>query len=209
MDDTSSPKSMPWQPRILIPSAVALIAIWTAVFAVRGYTDEYVSTPEKVIALINAAPWRTGNPQADRSTRQAHLDLVAESAAKLTFAQRTRLREEHQEDIAFFYMELTEPERQWMAQKTVEPFYQTVLKAFNAMTKEDRLRIITNTRQQMKRDGRDIGGLERIVKDDPDFWDRMAEEGIATTYEKATPEQRLMMGPLMEELQRRVQGLRR
>jgi DNA invertase Pin-like site-specific DNA recombinase len=106
-------------------------------------------------------------------------------------------------------MELTDPERQWMAQKTVEPFYQTVLKAFNAMTKEDRRRIITSTRQQMKRDGRDIGGLERVVQEDPEFWDRMAEEGIGSTYESASPEQRLMMGPLMEELQRRVQGLRR
>lgn len=200
---------MPWQPRILIPSVIALIAIWCGVFAVRGYTDEYVSTPEKVMELMNAAPWRNGNANADRSTRQAHLDRVAESAAKLTFSQRTRLREEHQEDIAFFYMELTETERQWMVQKTVEPFYLTVLKSFNVMTKEDRLRILTSTRRQMKQDGRDIGGLERVVKDDPDFWDRMAEEGIATTYEKATPEQRLMMGPLMEELQRRVQGIRR
>lgn len=200
---------MPWQPRILIPSAIALVAIWIGVFAVRAYTDDFVSTPEKVMELINTAPWRTGNLNADRSTRQAHLDRVAESAAKLTFSQRTRLREEFSEDIAFFYMELTEPERQWMAQKTVEPFYQTVLKAFNAMTKEERRSIITKTRQQMKRDGRDIGGLERVVQEDPQFWDRMAEEGIGSTYENATPEQRLMMGPLMEELQRRVQGIRR
>lgn len=200
---------MPWQPRILIPTVLALIAIWCGVFLVRAYTDEYVSTPEKVMELINAAPWRTKGAKVDSGTRQQHLDKVAEAAAKLTFSQRSQLREENQEDIAFFYMELTDSERQWMAQKTVEPFYQTVLKAFNAMTKEDRRKIITSTRQQMKRDGRDIGTLEKVVQEDPQFWDRMAEEGIGSTYEKATPEQKLLLGPLMEELQRRVQGIRR
>lgn len=200
---------MPWQPRILIPTVLALIAIWSGVFLVRAYTDEYVSTPEKVMELINSAPWRKSSNKVDSGTRQQHLDKVAEAAAKLTFSQRTRLREENQEDIAFFYVELTDSERQWMAQKTVEPFYQTVLKAFNAMTKEDRRKIITSTRQQMKRDGRDIGTLEKVVQEDPQFWDRMAEEGIGSTYERATPEQKLMMGPLMEELQRRVQGIRR
>jgi hypothetical protein len=134
---------------------------------------------------------------------------AADAAAKLTFYQRNKLREENQEDIALFYLDLTDAERQWMAEKTVEPFYKTVLKAFNAMSVDERKKIITGTRQQMRKDGKDIGGLERAAQADPKFWDRMAEEGIGTTYEKASSEEKLMLGPLMEELQRRVQGLRR
>jgi len=196
------------QPRILIWSSLALAVIWAGVAIVRSYTEDYVSSPEKVMELINASPWKS-NPKADTVTRRAHLEKIADSAAKLTFSERAALREEHQEDIGFFYMELTEPERQWMAQKTVEPFYQTVLKAFNAMPVEDRRKIINNTRQQMRKDGRDIGALERMSATDPKFWDRMAEEGIAGTYESASAEQKLMLAPLLEELQRRVQSLKR
>ncbi len=197
------------QPRILIPTILALLAIWGGVSIVRSMTDAYVSSPEKVMELMDTAPWRAKGAKVDAGTRQQHLDKVANSAAMLTFAQRTALRDEHQEDIAMFYLDLTDSERQWMAQKTVEPFYKIVLKAFNTMPVEERRKIINGTRQQMKRDGRDIGGLERLVQDDPKFWDRMAEEGIGTTYEKATPEHKLLLGPLLEELQRRVQGFRR
>ena len=197
------------QPRILIPMVIALIAIWSGVFFVRSMTDEYVSSPEKVMELIESAPWRVKGAKVDSGTRRQHLEKVADSAAKLTFSQRNALRDEHQEDIAFFYMDLTDAERQWMAEKTVEPFYKTVLKAFNAMTVDDRRKMINNTRQQMRRDGRDIGALEKRLQQDPKFWDRMAEEGIGKTYESATAEEKLMLGPLLEELQRRVQGLRR
>ena len=197
------------QPRILIPTVIALITIWAGVFFVRSMTDQYVSSPEKVMELIDNAPWRAKGAKVDASARRQHLEKIADSAAKLTFAQRTALRDEHQEDIAFFYMDLTDAERQWMAEKTVEPFYKTVLKAFNAMTVDDRRKMINTTRQQMRRDGRDIGALEKRVQQDPKFWDRIAEEGIANTYEQATPEEKLMLGPLLEELQRRVQGIKR
>lgn len=197
------------QARIWISTFIALVLIWAGVALVRAYTDGYVSSPEKVMALIEAAPWREKGAKVDGATRRQHLEKVAESAAKLTFGQRTTLRDEHQEDLAFFYMDLTDAERQWMAEKTVEPFYKTVLKAFNAMSVEERRKMVTNTRVQMRKDGRDIGGLERVTQADPKFWDRIAEEGIATTYEKASSEQKLMLGPLLEELQRRVQGIRR
>jgi hypothetical protein len=197
------------QARILISSGIALTLIWSGVAAVRAYTDAYVSSPEKVMALIEAAPWRVKGSKPSAGDRQQFLDQVADSAAKLTFYQRTKLRDDHQEDIAFFYMELTDSERQWMAEKTVEPFYKTVLKAFNAMPVDERRKIINGTRMQMRKDGRDIGGLERMAQRDPEFWERMATEGISTTYESASSEEKLILGPLLEELQRRVQGLRR
>jgi hypothetical protein len=197
------------QLRILIPTFLALAVIWAGVTAVLAWTDDYVSTPEKVMELMDAAPWRKDGSKVDSGTRRQHLERVANSAAKLSFYQRVKLREDHQEDLALFYLDLTDAERQWMAEKTVEPFFKVVLKAFNAMSVEERRKIITSTRAQMRKDGRDIGALERITQADPKFWDRMAEEGIGSTYEKASAEEKLILGPLMEELQRRVQGLRR
>jgi hypothetical protein len=169
-------------------------------------TSDYVSSPEKVIELIKASPWRSAGNKPDQPTRQQHLEKVAEAASLLTPEQRNELRTEGDTEIALFYMDLTEAEQQWFAQKTVEPFYQVVLKSFNAMNAEERRKIINGARQQMKREGKDVSELERK---DPQIWQRLGNEGFSTSYEKADPATKLLMGPLLEELQRRVQFMRR
>jgi hypothetical protein len=191
---------------IWIPTAIALALIWSGVAAVMHMTDDYVATPEQVIELIKASPWRVSGAKPDQATRRQHLEKIANRAALLSSEQRNEMRSEGGEEIALFYMDLTKEEQQWFAQKTVEPFYEIVLKSFNAMSQDERRKMINTTRAQLKKDGKDMSALEQT---DPELWERMAKEGISSSYEKADSATKLMMGPLLEEMQRRVQFLRR
>jgi HD-GYP domain-containing protein (c-di-GMP phosphodiesterase class II) len=191
---------------IWIPAFIVIALVWGGVAFVMRMTEDYVSDPDEVLALIQESPWRKDGAKVDTATRKQHLEKVATAASLLTSDQRNELRAEHSEDIALFYMDLSKDEQQWFAQKTVEPFYAVVLKAFNAMSEEERRKLIGSARQQMRREGRDTSELEKIQ---PDLWEKLAKEGVSSSYEKADSATRLMMGPLLEELQRRVQFMRR
>jgi hypothetical protein len=191
---------------IWVPTALILLAIWAAVGTVMRLTDAYVSTPEQILELIKASPWRKTGARPDPATRRQHLEKIASAAALLTPEQRDEMRSEGEAEMALLYMDLTEEEQQWFAQKTVEPFYQIVLKAFNSMSEEERRKILASTRQAMKREGKDTSELEQR---DPKLWERLAKEGFSTSYDQADSTTKLMMGPLLEELQRRVQFMRR
>ena len=191
---------------IWLPALFCIALLWSGVAAVMQLTEDYVSSPEKVVELLQTAPWRKPGSQPDAPSRRAYLEKIAQSAGLMSAEQRDELRADHGEELALFYLDLSPEEQQWFAQKTVEPFYQAVWKAFNAISPDERRKIISSARQRMKRSGKDLSELEQA---DPQIWERLAQDGLGSSYDKADARTKLLMGPLLEELQRSVQFMRR
>ena len=61
---------------------------WTAVAVVMWSTEDQVSDPEKVMGLMQGAPWQE-NPNLNDNLRSAYLERVVTSQNLLDFSQRS------------------------------------------------------------------------------------------------------------------------
>ena len=197
------------RPSILIPLAIALLGIWSLVGLVMHSTEEYISTPEKVMAMITNPPWAHGKKPTS-GERQAFLDRLVKFYNLLDLEQRRQLRDEDTKgDGMLFIADLTEPERKSYMKAIMEAQFQPLMKAWTNLSKDDRRKFIANSRGDMRKNGRDTGSLDALSAEDEKAFDKIIEGSIADYYEKGDEKRKMNMGPLMEELQMRVQGQRR
>ena len=104
---------------ILIPAAIALAVIWIAVGVVLHVTEPYVVTPEKILALVQQAPWK-GGKKPGTAERKAFLEKVVEQITRLDLEQARRMRDDGQAATEDFFMDLTDGEQKWFVAQTVE-----------------------------------------------------------------------------------------
>ncbi len=196
------------RPSILIPTFVALAIIWSGVAVVMQVTDPYIVTPEKVLALVNNAPWKGGKkPRPDE--RKAFLQKVADCVNKLDFEGQRRMREEGRNATEDFAFDLTEEERKWFVSQTVEKQFQQVMKTFKAMSVEERKKMLNLSRADMRRNNRDVESLDGLIKEDEKAFEIMTEQGIGEYYQKGNDKRKVLLAPLLGELQARMLGGRR
>lgn len=197
------------RPGILIPLALALIAIWSVVGIVMHATDDQVSSPEKVMAMITNPPWTHGKKPSP-AERAAFLDKLVKFYALLDLNQRAQLREDDTKgDMMLFLLDLTEAERKSYLKAIIEAQMQPLMKAWSNLSKDDRRKFLINSRNDMRKKGRDTGSLDALSTDDDKMFDKLIEGSIADYYNKADDVKKMNLGPLMEELQIRVQGRHR
>ena len=196
------------RPSILIPTFVALAIIWSGVAVVMQVTDKYIVTPEKVMALVNDAPWKGGKkPRPD--VRKAFLQKVADSVNKLDFEGQRRMREDGRNATEDFFFDLTEEERKWFVSQTVEKQFQQVMKTFKAMSLEERKKMLNISRADMRKNGRDVESLDGLIKENEKAFEIMTEQGIGDYYSQGSDKRKLQLAPLLSELQSRMLGGRR
>lgn len=183
----------------------SLVLIWTAVAAVMRATERHTSTPEKVHALMAAAPWLDGPPVGDESRRK-HLDNVIANVNRLDFDQRRTMREEGREIGQRFFDSLTKEERARFLEETVEQHFKSVMKAFNQMPREERRKLVRQALNDMQREQPDGRNLERLKADDERVFEAVVEKGLAAYYEDASAETKMDLAPLMEQMQQRLRG---
>ncbi len=194
---------------IVIPTAIALAAIWGGVAIVMSMTDEYISSPEKVAQMVKNAPWH-GGKKPSSAERKAYLDELARFYSMLDFDQRRRLREDDTKgDTMLFMAELTEEERKSYLSKILEAQFQPLLKAWPNINKEERRKMLGISRSEMRKQGRDNGSLDRLQEDDEQVFQKLIDDGITNYYQNGNDERKMNLAPLMEELQARMQGVRR
>lgn len=183
----------------------SLVLIWAGVAAVLRATERHTSTPEKVNALMAAAPWLEGPPLAD-DARKKYLDDVIANVNRLDFDQRRSMREEGRDVGQRFFDSLTREERARFLEETIEQHFKSVMKAFNQMPREERQRLVRQSMADMNRDRPDGRNMERLKRDDEQVFEKVVEKGLGAYYEDASAETKLDLAPLMEQMQQRLRG---
>ncbi|WP_009965024.1 hypothetical protein [Verrucomicrobium spinosum] len=194
--------------RALLVTLLALVAIWGAVAAVMNATDKHTSTPEKVLNLMAGAPWlQEGASDLSEAERRKQMDATIAQMNLLDFDQRRQMREDGQDVSDRYFQSLNKEEKSYFLQQTVEQHFKSVMKAFNAMSPEDRRKAVERARADMKRNQGDQRGMERMQKEDAQAFEKMVEKGMGAYYEEASAETKMDLAPLLEEMQQRLRSM--
>lgn len=194
--------------RIWMTAAIALIAIWTVVAIFMQQTDDLVSWPGKVQDLVEQAPWLAGEKTSDEK-RRGYLAQVIMNYQRLDIGQRKSLREDAQESLDKFFASLTEEEQKEYVNRTIEPLFEIIDRGLKVMPAEDRKRMVGRMRGDMKSlRGNDPDG-DRLAEQDRKFMDELVAEDPMLFLREASVKQKIELAPVLEDMQGRVQGLRR
>ncbi len=194
--------------RIWMTAALALIAIWTVVAVVMHQTDDLVSWPGKVQDLVEQAPWLSGE-KTSHEKRRSYLAQVIMNYQRLDIGQRKSLREDAQESLDKFFASLTEEEQKEYVNRTIEPLFEIIDRGLKVMPAEDRKRMVGRMRGDMKSlRGNDPDG-DRLAEQDRKFMDELVAEDPMLFLREASVKQKIELAPVLEDMQGRVQGLRR
>ena len=198
---------MPRQ-RIWITTALLLTAIWAGVAVIMHETDDLVSWPGKVQELVEQAPWLSGEKVAEEK-RRTYLAQVIMNYQRLDGGQRKSLREDAQEPLDKFFASLTEEEQKEYVNRTIEPLFEIIDRGLKVMPVEDRKRLIGRMRGDLKSlRGNDSEG-DRLAEQDRKFMEELMADDPLLFLRQASVKQKLELAPVLEDMQGRVQGLRR
>ncbi len=198
---------MPRQ-RIWLTAAVLLAIVWSIVAVVMHETDDLVSWPGKVLALVEEAPWLKGGTLGDEQRRQ-YLAQVIANYLRLDANQRRSLREDDQAVLDKFFASLSDAEKKEYVDRTIEPLFEVIDKALKVMPEEERKRIVGRFKGDVKGiSGNDKQGSPAAQKD-REFMESMMAEDPMMFLREAPLKTKLQLAPLLEDMQSRVQGMRR
>lgn len=198
---------MPRQ-RIWITTALLLTVIWAGVAVIMHETDDLVSWPGKVQELVEQAPWLSGEKVAEEK-RRTYLAQVIMNYQRLDVGQRKSLREDAQEPLDKFFASLTEEEQKEYVNRTIEPLFEIIDRGLKVMPVEDRKRLIGRMRGDLKSlRGNDSEG-DRLAEQDRKFMEELMADDPLLFLRQASVKQKLELAPVLEDMQGRVQGLRR
>jgi hypothetical protein len=195
---------------------IFLACTWAAVAVVMWLTEDQISDPEKVLGLMQAAPWEK-NPNLNDSLRSAYLERVITSQNLLDFSQRRDLREEGETTVREFFDSLSEPEQHRYADGTVEHHLKKVINILDQMSPETRKGITARLRRETGGRGDKPKNVDDKSQTDPakpsgsveGEFDDMIGFGLEMQYRDAKPAKKLEMAQMLENMQAFLQGFRR
>lgn len=186
---------------IWIRGLLAVIAIWLlAIFVFRAVGSMEPSAED-------LRDWLGAQAYAGLSTgeRRIFVESYAERLNRLSLEERRALRRYPEFEKSF--REMTEDERVYFVEATLPRGIEQLIQAFNEMDKETRTRTIERAMQDLS-EAEDAAFEQPGQSMDDGAARRIVENGLQIYYEEASPDARLQLAPLMEQLQRRMQKLR-
>lgn len=195
---------------------IFLVGTWTVVGMVMWWTEDQVSHPEKVLTLMQAAPW-VQNPNLNDGLRSAYLERVIANQNLLDFSQRRQIREEGEATLQAFFDSLSAQEQARYADGTVEHHLKKVVNILEAMSPETRKSITARLRRETggrgekaktKEDKTPTGPAPSAGSVEGEF-DDMIGFGLEMQFRDATPAKKLEMAQMLENMQAFLQGFRR
>lgn len=194
--------------RIWIIAGLLLAAIWTGVAIVMHQTDDLVSWPGKVQARLEQAPWLHGEKPTEEA-RRSYLAVLIRDYQRLDNAQRKSLREDAQESLDKFFASLTDEEKKTYVDRTIEPLFETIEKGLKVMPAEERKRLIGRMRGDLKNLRGSNAEGDRLAEQDRKFMEDLMADDPMLFLRGASTTQKLELAPVLEDMQSRVQGLKR
>jgi hypothetical protein len=186
---------------VWIKAALLLAAVWMVVGGVIWWARSQKPTPERLLAYVDSNPIE-GKSSDDRSKV---IEKVAKQLNGLTYDERQRLRMNRQLDR--FFRSLNPDEQTRFLDLTVPEGFKQMMEALNKMEPEKRKRFVERTLNDMrKQEEMPEEALERF-KDDPNT-QKIIDQGLKSFYSEASAETKMDVAPILEQMQRNLQGLR-
>jgi hypothetical protein len=186
---------LPW-----IKLAVLLLVIWVVVGGVILWARGAKPTPESVTNYL------AQNRVQDQSPRDRAevMEKVAKQLNQLTYEERREVRMSRKLDG--FFRELNPDEQNRFLDLTLPTGFKQMMDALNKMTPERRKNFVSKALEDMKkREGEELPEDRKQLDANGQ---KIIDQGFRSFYSDASAEVKMDVAPLIEQLQRNLQGLR-
>ena len=184
--------------RIWIKAAASLAAIWLIAGSIMMWARNAKPSPQTVAQFIDTNPLEGRAPEE----RKKVIDTVAEQISRLDHDERRETRIEKRPGA--FFKKLTLDEQTYFIDQTVPAGFKQMLEAINRMTPEKRVKFVAKAIEDMRRQ-REEGGEAPPDMSDPNV-QKIMSAGLKTFFSEASPEAKMDLAPLIEEMQRNLTG---
>lgn len=184
-----------------------LALIWGLVWGVMSLTGVFRETPEKVISYMESHPL---SEEEDPDKRRKIIGTLADKLNQLDHMQIGEFQGNPERDRARgenFFREMTPDEQHFFMEKRIGKAFNQMMNAFNDMEREERQRLVERTLKRMRDDDGERVRLQRLENSDPAATEKIVNEGLRAYYQEASAETKLDLAPLMEQMQRNLQGV--
>lgn len=182
-----------------IKAAVLLAAIWLIVGGAIFWARSQKVTPESLTQHIESL--QLDGKSTD--TRQEEIDEVADQLNRLTYEERREMRMSRRIDR--FFKTLTPAEQNRFLDRTLPTGFKQMMESLNKMDRAKRQQLVNKTLREM----REHEGEDRERAEENEAASRkIIDQGFKAFYSEASAETKLDVAPLIEEMQKNLQGLR-
>jgi hypothetical protein len=192
---------------MVIWAAAALVGIWVAAMAGYHLARNARMTPEKVRAYAESVDFgRLAGAERARAIQR-----LAEMLNALSLEERQRLRLDR---TAYGWFEqMTEAERAAFLEATLPTGFKQMLGAFEKLPEDRRRRAVDVALRRLKESREDLAagkmpmqGTNQPVVLSEELRQKMTTMGLNAFYTQSSAQTKADMAPVLEELQRMMQG---
>ncbi len=183
--------------KILWRTAAILVVIWIVAAVAILISRSASPSPQKLQAYVESHPI-AGLGAAER---KIILETTASQLNRLNFEQRRELRESGA--VRSFFENLTAEERRTFLEMTLPEGFRQMMSALNKMAPEKRQRLVQRALDDIRKNT--PRSAERINEEDVK---KIVSQGVSSFYEEANADVKLDFAPVLEELQKNLQGQR-
>lgn len=184
---------LPWLKLI-----AALVLVWLVAGSVIFFARRAKVTPEAVATYVAAHPVE-GKPPAERAKV---IEKLARQMNQLGYEERRNFR--MGKGLDGFFRALTPEEQARFLDLTLPTGFKQMMEALNKMTPDARQNFVAKALDDMKK-------REGELPPDREFdanARKIMDQGFRTFYSEASAEVKMDVAPLIEQLQRNLQGRR-
>ena len=186
---------LPW-----IKLLAVLLAIWVVVGGVIFWARSVKPTPESLTQYLDQHPVQ-GMSAGDRSKIT---DKIAEQLNQLTYEERREVRVSRKLDG--FFRQLPPDEQMRFLDRTLPTGFKQMMDALNKMTPEKRQKFVGKALEDMKK--REGEEPPERTKEMDENGKKIMDQGFKSFYSDASAETKMDVAPLIEQLQKNLQGVR-
>lgn len=184
----------PWLKLVTI-----LLIIWAVVGGVIYWAHSAKATPESVMRYLDEHPLANASAQ----DRDKVMEKVAKELNKLDYGERREVRMSKKLDA--FFRTMSAQEQMRFLDLTLPTGFKQMMDALNKMTPEKRKQFVEKTLADMKKhEGEDATDEERKNLDTNG--QKIIDQGFKAFYSDASAETKMDVAPLIEQLQKNLQG---
>lgn len=186
---------LPW-----IKIVAALLVIWALAGGVIYWARSVKPTPESVMHYLDAHPVADASAQE----REATINKVAKQLNQLTYEQRREVRMSKKLDA--FFRTLPADDQTRFLDLTLPTGFKQMMDSLNKMTREKRKQFVDKALADMKKhEGEDNPDGQRDLDANGQ---KIIDQGFKSFYSDASVETKMDVAPLIEQLQKNIQGIR-
>jgi hypothetical protein len=189
---------------IWIKAIILLAAVWITVGGVIWWARSQKPTPDRLLAYVETHPI-DGKSTDDRSKI---IEKVAKQLVGLTFEERREFRRNPR--LERFFSSLNPDEQTRFLDLTLPEGFKQMMDALNKMDREKRKQFVERTLSEMrKQEGQEFPNDARERLQDDRNTQKIIDQGLKSFYSEASAETKLDVAPILEQMQRNLQGLGR